>query len=128
MEPHGKKVILTPLRHYLRVMPSITKHHLTIRDAQYYETPFDDPMIGIDVIYKYWKDNAELGQKDVSFSYNVLAVDRNVGLAHWRANFKRLPSGNMVKLDGIFKVEFSDDGKCEVFREWWHRIEEPAFD
>ena len=49
-------------------------------------------------------------------------------VAHWRANFKRLPSGNMVKLDGIFKVEFSDDGKCEVFREWWHRIEEPAFD
>ncbi len=97
-------------------------------DVHYYETPFDDPMIGIDVIYKYWKDNAELGQKDVSFSYNVLAVDGNVGLAHWRANFKRLPTGNMVKLDGIFKVEFSDDGKCEVFREWWHRIEEPAFD
>ena len=96
-------------------------------DAQYFETPFDDPMIGIDAIYKYWKDNAELGQEDVSFSYNVLAVDQNIGLAHWRADFKRLSSDTTVKLDGIFKVAFSDDGKCEVFREWWHRIEKPAF-
>ncbi|UCG65931.1 MAG: nuclear transport factor 2 family protein [Deltaproteobacteria bacterium] len=97
-------------------------------DAQYYETPFDAPMIGLDAIIKYWRDNAVLSQEDVSFCYNVLAVDRNVGLARWSAHFKRLPSGNRVKLDGIFKAEFSDDGKCGVFREWWHRIEEAPFD
>ena len=58
------------------------------------------------MIYKYWKDNAELGQEDVSFSYNILAVNKNISMAHWRANFKRLPSGNRVKLDGIFKLLF----------------------
>ncbi len=36
-------------------------------DVHYYETPFDDPMIGLDMIYKYWRDNAELGQENVTF-------------------------------------------------------------
>jgi hypothetical protein len=97
-------------------------------DAHYYETPFDDPMIGLDEIYKYWKNNAVLGQEEVHFSYEALAVHKNIGVAHWRANFIRLPSGNRVTLDGIFKVEFSDDGKCQIFREWWHRIEETPSD
>lgn len=97
-------------------------------DAQYYETPFDDPLIGLDEIYKYWKDNAVLGQEEIHFSYEALAVHKNVGVTHWRANFIRLPSGNRVKLDGIFKIEFSDDGKCQIFREWWHRIEETPSD
>jgi hypothetical protein len=97
-------------------------------DAQYYETPFDDPMVGLDEIYKYWKDNAILGQEEIHFSYEALAVHKNVGVTHWRANFIRLPSGNRVKLDGIFKIEFSDDGKCQIFREWWHRLEETPSD
>ena len=93
-------------------------------DARYYETPFDNPMIGLDKIYKYWKDNAVLGQKEIHFSYDALAVHKNMGVAQWRADFIRLHTGNKVKLDGIFKVEFSNDGKCQIFREWWHRIEE----
>ena len=97
-------------------------------DAQYYETPFDAPMIGLDAIYKYWQDNAGLGQKEVHFSYEALAVHKNVGVAHWRANFIRLASGNRVTLDGIFKVEFSDKGKCQIFHEWWHRLEETPSD
>ena len=107
--------------------PNATKELFT-SDAQYYETPFEPPMIGLAAIYKYWNDNAVVSQEDVSFSYNLLAVDENVGLAQWRALFKRLPSGNKVTLDGIFKVVFSEDGKCKIFREWWHRIEEPPVD
>ena len=94
-------------------------------DALYYETPFDDPMIGREAIYKYWREGAELDQEDIHFSYIILAVEGNVGLAHWRAQFKRLSSEKHVTLDGIFKVEFNDEGICEVFREWWHRTEKP---
>jgi hypothetical protein len=97
-------------------------------DAHYYETPFDPPMIGLEAIYKYWNDNAVSSQEGVHFSYSVLAVNENVGLAHWRVLFKRLPSGKSVTLDGIFKVEFAEDGRCKIFREWWHRIEKPPSD
>ena len=107
--------------------PSATEALFT-SDARYYETPFDDPLIGLDEIYAYWQDNAALGQKDIHFSYEALAVYKNVGVAQWRANFIRLSSGHRVRLDGIFKVEFSDDGKCQIFREWWHRVEEVPSD
>jgi hypothetical protein len=63
-------------------------------------------------------------QEDVHFSYEVLAVHKNVGVAYWRAVFIRLPSRKRVTLDGIFRVEFAGDGKCQIFREWWHRLEE----
>ena len=106
---------------------SATKRLFT-RDARYYETPFDEPMTGLDEISKYWNDNAALDQKEIRFSYEALAMHKNVGLAHWQANFIRLSSGRRVTLDGIFKIVFSDDGKCQVFREWWHRLEETASD
>ena len=97
-------------------------------DVRYYETPFDNPMIGLDEIHQYWKDNAVLGQKEIRFSYEALAVHKNMGVAHWRANFIRLHTGHRVTLDGIFKVEFSNNGKCQIFHEWWHRKEETPLD
>ena len=93
------------------------------RGAIYYETPFDDPMIGHEAIYKYWREAAELDQEDISFSYIILTVEGNVGLANWRVQFKRLSSGKHVTLDGIYKVEFNEEGICEVLREWWHRTD-----
>jgi hypothetical protein len=107
--------------------PEATKSLFT-NDARYYESPFDPPMIGLDAIFKYWNDNAVISQEDVHFSYDSLSINENVGMAHWRVTFKRLPSCNRVTLDGIFKVEFSKDGKCKIFREWWHRIEVPPAD
>lgn len=92
-------------------------------DAEYYETPFDDPMIGKDAISQYWTEGAGKSQKDVHFSYEPLAVVENVGLARWRASFVRIPSGNQVELDGFLLAEFDGGGKCSVFREWWHRRE-----
>ena len=59
--------------------PGVTESLFT-SDARYYETPFEDPMIGVDEIYKYWKDNAMLDQEDIHFSYEGLAVYKNVGV------------------------------------------------
>jgi hypothetical protein len=28
-----------------------------------------------------------------------------------------------VRLDGVFVLEFSEDGLCRSLREWWHRDE-----
>ncbi len=92
-------------------------------DAEYYETPFDDPMVGLDAIHQYWREGAGESQKDVSFSYQALAIVENAGLARWQATFVRIPSGIQVELDGFLLAEFGDDGKCSMFREWWHRRE-----
>jgi hypothetical protein len=91
--------------------------------ARYHETPFDEPMIGRDAIYRYWKEGAKESQTDIQFSFDIVAVHENFGLARWRAFFVRVPSGKKVHLDGILLAEFSDSMQCTLFREWWHRQE-----
>lgn len=91
-------------------------------DAQYFETPFDEPMIGRDAIYQYWSGAAQ-SLRDVQFSYQILAVKQNLGLARWQANFVPASLGARIALDGVLLAEFDDQGKCSLFREWWHRQE-----
>ncbi len=92
-------------------------------DAEYYETPFDDPMVGRDAIQRYWSEGAGESQKDVRFLHETMTVVGAKGLARWQATFVRIPSGNHVVLDGFLMAEFDGEAKCSVFREWWHRRE-----
>jgi hypothetical protein len=95
---------------------------LFTQDAQYCETPFAEPMIGRDAICRYWSQ-AVPTRRDVWFAYEILAVKENRGITLWRGKSISLRSGNEVVLDGVFLVEFAEPGKCNVFREWWHRQE-----
>ena len=92
-------------------------------DAEYYETPFDDPMVGSDAIHQYWSEGAGESQRDVRFLHEAMTVIGSKGFAKWQATFVRIPSGNPVKLDGFLQAQFDGTGKCSVFREWWHRRE-----
>ncbi|CAN5836463.1 hypothetical protein BH23ACT10_BH23ACT10_22980 [soil metagenome] len=94
---------------------------LFTKDAAYFETPFDPPMIGHDTIRTYWHEGAELGQRDVRFSHDVVAVEADVAIARWHAVFVRTDDGTVVELDGVLLAEFDDAGRCRQFREWWHR-------
>ena len=96
---------------------------LFTRDARYEETPFDQPMVGHPAIHDYWRQGAGESQKDVRFTFQIVSLEQNIGVAHWQAFFVRIPSGNRVDLDGVLLAEFSADGTCSVFREWWHRRE-----
>lgn len=88
-------------------------------DASYYETPFDEPMLGRDAIYQYWNEGAQT-LKDKESSHEILSVSDNLGIARWQAKFTSIQSGKRFALDCVFLVEFDDEGKCRVFREWWH--------
>lgn len=118
--------------HWLQVYGSAWIHRdpdrvsaLFARDARYYETPFDKPMIGRAAIYEYWREGVKSGQRDVTFQANVLYATSGLGLAHWRASFVRVPSGEVVELDGILQARFNASGQCVEFREWWHRSQKP---
>ena len=94
--------------------------------ASYYETPFDPPVVGLDAIHDYWKAGAGRTQAAVLLNYDVLSVAGDVGIAHWRATFVRLPARSSVRLDGALAAQFDSAGRCAEFREWWHRQETPA--
>lgn len=92
---------------------------LFTQDAEYYETPFDPPLIGREAIYRYWERGAQT-LKDKDSAYEVLAVQDGRGLARWRAQFTVSQTGRRMALDCAFLVEFDETGRCRVFREWWH--------
>jgi len=96
-----------------------TSANLFEENAEYYETPFTEPMIGRDAIFQYWNKGAH-SLKDKRSTFEILSVKDNVGVARWQSEFTVIESGKRLALDCLFVVEFEDGGLCQTFREWWH--------
>ncbi len=88
-------------------------------DATYHEMPFDPAKQGRAAIQDYWK-TVTADQRDIQFESKVIAVNGNTGVAHWKATFKVQSTGATIALDGVFVLEFDDQGQCKSLREWWH--------
>lgn len=98
---------------------------LFAQDARYYNSPFDEPMIGRDAIFDYWNKGAQ-NLQDKESTFEILSVQNNRGVAHWGSKFTAIESGKRLVLDCLFVVEFDDEGLCQIFREWWHIRESPV--
>ncbi len=99
---------------------------LFAEDVRYHETPFDEPMVGVEAVRAYWAEVPER-QRDVRFGFEVLATTPKGGLARWQAWFERIAAdGTRRELDGVVMVELGDDGRCSLLREWWHGRDRPA--
>nr|WP_281392858.1 nuclear transport factor 2 family protein [Roseospira goensis] len=96
-------------------------------EATYRETPFAPALSGRGAIEGYWAEGARDAQTDVRFDFTVWAVDGDVCLTHWTAAFTRVPWGQRVRLDGVFRLVFDstdpDAPRCRHLQEWWHRDE-----
>ncbi|HEX6207353.1 MAG TPA: nuclear transport factor 2 family protein [Actinomycetota bacterium] len=92
-------------------------------DATYRETPFDEIMEGREVIRQYWQQVPDY-QRDIEFGYEIVAVEPVV--VRWWSAYTKISSGDRVKLDGVFLLEFDEAGFCTSLREWWHADETPA--
>jgi hypothetical protein len=93
--------------------------------ATYQETPFDEPMRGREAIRQYWTTGSEY-QRDVSFGYEILTVDP--AIAHWWVSYLAVKRDDEpTKVDGIFLLEFDEEGLCTSLREWWHAHPRPSF-
>lgn len=92
---------------------------LFTEDATYQEDPYAEPFQGREGIHEYWS-TVTSDQQDVEFTYEVLSVSGDTGIAHWRSEFTQKSSGAAMVLDGIFVLEFSPDGVCRNLKEWWH--------
>lgn len=95
---------------------------LFTEDARYYETPFEEPLLGREGVRSYWA-LATGTQRDISFTYEILAALPRRGMAWWSAEFTRRATGEHIQLDGVLVLDFTDDGLCRVLREWWHALE-----
>jgi len=98
---------------------------LFTEDATYREDPYKVPFQGRKGIHKYWA-TVTADQKDVEFTYEVLSVTGNTGIAHWHSEFLQPSSGTTIILDGIFILKFSQGELCHSLKEWWHFKAIPA--
>jgi hypothetical protein len=96
---------------------------LFAEEAAYRVTPFDEPLEGRGAIQDYWQAGPGTGQEEVQFSYRIVSVRGDEGIARWQASFQREDSINLVELDGILIAKYDDSGLCTEFEEWWHRME-----
>lgn len=87
----------------------------------WHETPFSEPLKTKEQLLKEWK--SVLSQENISVSYEVLSINKNVGIAQWRATFTRFSSKEKVTLDGIFKVSLNEQGECTEFHQWYNAKE-----
>ena len=87
-------------------------------DVKYYEHPFEEPRLGRDAVVAEWQ-SVPNSQKDITFDYDVIGIASDIGIAHWRASFTRMPSEKKDTLDGIFTVKLDENGLCTEFHMWW---------
>ncbi len=95
---------------------------LFAEDASYQEDAFGEPMHGRDTILAYWLE-VPTTQEDIRFGHEMIVISGDVGVAHWWASFRRIPSGAPVRLDGVFAATMDAQGRCRIFREWWQKQE-----
>ncbi len=98
---------------------------LFAENSSYQVTPYEQAHMGRDGVRNYWAGVTE-NQRNVRFESQVLSVSGDSGIAHWSAHFSVEPDGTRIGLDGIFVLEFDQNGKCRRLREWWHLRAEDA--
>ena len=95
---------------------------LFTEDAEYYWIPFGSPMRGHGDIENAWA-GATAQQRDVQFSFQIMATPGSTGIARWHTKLIRPVTSRAVDLDGVLIAEFDESRLCRVFREWWHTTE-----
>ena len=93
---------------------------LYVEDESYQVTPFVEALRGRAAILEYWREVART-EENIRFSFEIVAVTPEAGVAQWQASFERVPPGMPTKLDGIFLITLDGAGLCTSLREWWHK-------
>ncbi len=91
---------------------------LFTEDIVYYEKPFTEPARGREGVGQYWAEEVE-DHSAVAFSFDILTTSASSSIVHWLTNLTLLSSGKQVMIDGIFVLQFAENGLCRELREWW---------
>lgn len=88
---------------------------LFAEDAEYFTGPFSVPQQGRAAIVERWTGGVQM---DVRASFEPLAVNGDVGVAHWNVR-SRTVAGSLREWDGMLVITFDAGGRCREHREWY---------
>jgi len=97
----------------------IAASDLCSKNVIYFEDPFLSPLQGREAVKKIWLD-VPTTQKDVKFSYKIISISEDFGIAEWDASFTRIPANTEAELKGIYLVKLDNNGLCTEFHQWWN--------
>src|SRR5918998_5151789 len=96
--------------------------------ALYRSGPTREPHRGREAIHSYWR-RATAGQEDLDLRFGkpVVSADGRRAAVEWWATMRDEEwaagegrPGRWLTLPGCLVLAFSEDGRCEELREYWH--------
>jgi ketosteroid isomerase-like protein len=97
---------------------------LFTEDAVYQWGPFGRRLRGRVMIREAWAEAVET-QANLKFGYEVMSSTARGGIVRWWAAFDAPADAKHVRLEGVFRLAFDDEGLCTSLEEWWNRAEDP---
>ena len=94
---------------------------LFTEDGTYAWGPFAEPITGQPAIRRAWETATQKNQAGIAFGYEPLAMTEDGRyVARWWSSMESVQTGQSVRMEGIFLITLTGDGRCRVFREWWN--------
>lgn len=85
----------------------------------FYETPFEEPIRGLEAVRRYWAD-VPLHQSEITFASGEIYGAGPWFATEFRLVFRRRRTGQWVEARGAIFCETSG-GKISEMRMYWHR-------
>jgi nuclear transport factor 2 (NTF2) superfamily protein len=95
---------------------------LFAEDAVYQWGPFGRRLRGRPLIREAWAEATET-QQNVEFRYEVLSATARSGLVRWWSEYDQPSDELHVRIEGIFRLAFDEDGLCKSLEEWFNADE-----
>jgi SnoaL-like domain len=83
--------------------------------ATYRPAPFDDPLVGLDVIARFWEDEREGPDEDFQMEFAIVAAETTSAVARVEVVYGDPPARTYRDL---WIITLAEDGRCSAFEEW----------
>jgi ketosteroid isomerase-like protein len=88
---------------------------LFTEDATYLQSPYEEPVTGLDAIGRMWEEEREGPDEVFSLAADVVAVDGQVAVVRAEVHYGD-PSTQEYR--DLWVIRFAADGRCAWFEEW----------
>jgi len=84
-------------------------------EATYLQSPYDQPVVGLDAIGRMWEEEREGPDEVFTLAMEILAVDGPVAVVRAEVMYGNPP---VQEYRDLWVIRFADNGRCTWFEEW----------
>lgn len=91
-------------------------------DATYLQSPYQQPVSGLDAIRRMWEDEREGPDEVFTLATDILAVDGRTAVVRAEVCYR---NPHHQEYRDLWVIRLADDGRCTWFEEWPYWPERP---